>query len=279
MMIYNNYHMPMKCCTARLVKVIPSQQQAPMKSGLPPVLISFTISVLRPMAAIAMTIKNLLKSFKGENTDESTPAAVAIVVISDAAIKYNIKKGKIFFKLTFLFSSLLFFLVVINAKTKVIGIMARVLVSLTVTALSSVALPKFHMLSHVEAAAVTEDVSLTAVPAKIPKASPEVVSNPMKLPIVGNITAARTLKKKITEIACATSSSSAFITGAVAAMADPPHMEDPTPTNVDMLEGIFIHLCNRKAIMRETAIVQIIIGNDCLPVSRTTFKSSRNLKE
>jgi len=37
------------------------------------------------------------------------------------------------------------------------------------------------------------------------------------------------LKKKITEIACATSSSSASMTGAVAAIAEPPQMEDPTP--------------------------------------------------
>lgn len=39
------------------------------------------------------------------------------------------------------------------------------------------------MLSHVEAAAVTDDVSFTAVPAKTPKASPDVVENPMLLPV------------------------------------------------------------------------------------------------
>ena len=52
--------------------------------------------------------------------------------------------------------------------------MARVRVSFTVTALSRVAVPNPHMLSQVAAAAVTEEVSLTAVPAKMPKASPEV---------------------------------------------------------------------------------------------------------
>ena len=105
--------------------------------------------------------------------------------------------------------------------------MARVLVSFTVTAVSSVAEPRFHMLSQVEAAAVTEDVSFTAVPAKIPKASPVFVAKPMSFPKVGKIRAASTLKKKITEMACATSSSSASITGAVAAMAEPPQMEEP----------------------------------------------------
>ena len=45
---------------------------------------------------------------------------------------------------------------------------ASVLVSLTVTALSKVALCRWYIESHVEAA-VTEDVSLIAVPAKIPK--------------------------------------------------------------------------------------------------------------
>lgn len=73
----------------------------------------------------------------------------------------------------------------IRASTRVMGMMARVRVSLTVTALSRVAEPRFHMLSQVEAAAVTELVSLTAVPAKMPKASPAVVSKPISLPRVG----------------------------------------------------------------------------------------------
>ena len=97
----------------------------------------------------------------------------------------------------------------INDSTSVMGMMASVRVSLTVTALSSVWLPSSHMLSHVEAAAVTEEVSFTAVPAKIPKDSPEAVSKPMACPSSGNSSAASTLKKKMTEIACATSSSSA----------------------------------------------------------------------
>ena len=96
--------------------------------------------------------------------------------------------------------------------------------------------------TQVEAAAVTEEVSLTAVPAKTPNASPEVVSKPIICPNIGNRMAASTLKKKMTEIACATSSSSASMTGAVAAMAEPPQMEEPTPTSVDILEGMSIAL-------------------------------------
>ena len=52
----------------------------------------------------------------------------------------------------------------------VIGIMASVLVSFTVTATSNVSEPRAHILSHVDAAAVTDEVSFTAVPAKRPKA-------------------------------------------------------------------------------------------------------------
>ena len=129
-------------------------------------------------------------------------------------------------------------------KAKVIGIIARVLVSFTVTALSKVALCKWYIESQVEAAAVTDEVSLIAVPAKIPKASPLLVEKPNNVPSVGNNKAAIILNKKITEILCATSSSLASITGAVAAIAEPPQIEEPTPINVDILLGIFIALCN-----------------------------------
>ena len=78
--------------------------------------------------------------------------------------------------------------------------MAKVRVSLTVTALSSVAEPKLCMESQVAAQAVTEEVSLTAVPAKIPKASPLPVEKPTSMPSVGKTSAATMLKKKITEM-------------------------------------------------------------------------------
>ena len=159
-----------------------------------------------------------------------------------------------------------------KARTKVIGIIARVLVSLTVTALSSVWVPRFHILSQVEAVAVTDEVSLTAVPANIPKASPDVVSNPKKCPNIGNNKAAKTLKKKITEIAWATSSSSASIIGAVAAMAEPPQIEDPTPIKVLIFESMCIALWSANAIIKDVEIVQIIIGSDCFPVLNITLR-------
>lgn len=115
---------------------------------------------------------------------------------------------------------------------------ASVRVSFTVTAVFSVLFPSCHILSQVEAAAVTEEVSLMAVPAKTPKALPDVVSNPRAFPRSGKPMAASTLKKKITEIACATSVSSASMTGAVAAIAEPPQMEEPTPTSVAVLVGM-----------------------------------------
>ena len=70
------------------------------------------------------------------------------------------------------------------------------------------------------------------------------------------------MKKKITEIACATSSSSALITGAVAATAEPPQIEEPTPINVEMFPGVFIILCRMKATTKDMAIVEQIIGRD-----------------
>ena len=106
-----------------------------------------------------------------------------------AAIKYKMNHGKIFFKLneevllvsfetSELANAFFALLALYNARTRVIGIIARVRVSFTVTALSRVSEPRFHIASQVEAQAVTEDVSFTAVPAKIPKASPFVVENP-----------------------------------------------------------------------------------------------------
>ena len=110
--------------------------------------------------------------------------------------------------------------------------------SFTVTALSKVAEPRLCMESQVAAQAVTEEVSLTAVPANIPKASPLPVEKPTSIPKVGKTKAATMLKKKITEMDWATSSSSALITGAVAAMAEPPQIEEPTPTRVEIFVGM-----------------------------------------
>ncbi len=85
--------------------MIPVQQQNPIMIGLPPVLISFTILVFKPIAAMARTMKNLLSSLMGAKTLESIPADAAIVVMTDAAIKYRINIGKICLMLTFFLRS------------------------------------------------------------------------------------------------------------------------------------------------------------------------------
>ena len=94
----------------------------------------------------------------------------------------------------------------------------------------------------------------------------------MVCPRAGNTRAAITLKRKTTDIACATSSSSAPITGAVAAMAEPPHIDEPTPIRILVFESIFAHLCITKAITSDIDIVHRIIGSDCLPVLKITLR-------
>ena len=126
------------------------------------------------------------------------------------------------------------------------------------------------MLSQVEAAAVTDEVSLMAVPANRPKLSPLVVSKPRARPSIGKKIAASTLKKKMTEIACATSSSSAPITGAVAAIAEPPQIEEPTPTRIAVLPGMRSRRQSSQASNSAVPMVHTIIGSDWLPVFTTT---------
>ena len=123
-----------------------------------------------------------------------------------------------------------------------------------------------------DAVAVTEEVSLPAVPANIPKLSPLVVSKPISPPSAGKISAASTLNRKMTEIACATSSSSASITGAVAATALPPQILDPTPISVASFPGTRSIFCSSHAIIRLVAIVEQMMGSDCAPVSSTTLR-------
>ena len=106
---------------------------------------------------------------------------------------------------------------------------------------------------------MTEEVSFTAVPANRPK---PVSLSPMAPPRVGKIRAASTLNRKITEMDWAISSSSASITGAVAAMAEPPQMEEPTPMRVAIFPGICRARLMRKATMREVAMVDRMMGRD-----------------
>lgn len=155
--------------------------------------------VFKPTALIARIIKNLLKDFNGVKTSVGTPKETATVVIIEANTKYRMNIGKIAVSLIRL-SVDVHFRVRTNANTSVMGIIASVRVSFTVTALSSVADPSPYRESQVDAAAVTEEVSLIAVPAKIPNASPFAVENPNNAPNVGKNNAASILKKKITEI-------------------------------------------------------------------------------
>ena len=89
----------------------------------------------------------------------------------------------------------------------------------------------------------------------------------MAPPRVGKIKAASTLNRKITEMDWAISSSSASITGAVAAMAEPPQMEEPTPMRVAIFPGICRARLMRKATMREVAMVDRMMGREVSPTS------------
>ena len=96
--------------------------------------------------------------------------------------------------LTFVPSADFSFSVLQKASTKVIGIIARVRVSFTIVAVSKVLLPCIP--SQAVAAAVTDEVSLTAVPANNPNPS---LDNPSMEPSVGKINAAMILNKNINE--------------------------------------------------------------------------------
>ena len=82
------YQIPRICCIPRLTSAIPTQQQKPVKMGLPPVFISLTIFVFRPMAAIAMMMRNLLRSLSGAVTSAGSWKSV---VIMEARTKNNTK--------------------------------------------------------------------------------------------------------------------------------------------------------------------------------------------
>jgi len=225
------------------------------------------------MAPIAITIKNLLTFFiraKNPVTILALPPDIIPfpinrsnrLVIIEQSIKYRINLGSMAKKLIFLPSSTPDILVSYRDRQNVIGIIARVLVSFTIVAESRTADPVLWILSHDEAAAVTDEVSFIAVPANM--ANP-LLDRPNISPKIGNIKAAITLKKKITEIAWAISSLSASITGAVAAMAEPPQIDEPTPTRTEILLGIFKALHKIYETIRDVAMVHTIMGIEILP--------------
>ena len=83
--------MPSTRCISRLTQAMLTQQQRPTKMGFMPLFTSLTMLVFRPIAAIAMTIKNLLSVLNGTNTLAGTPAAVQTVLMTDASTKKRIK--------------------------------------------------------------------------------------------------------------------------------------------------------------------------------------------
>ena len=104
------------------------QVKSPMRIGLPPVLISFIILVFKPIAPIAIVIKNLPNLVKGF---VSVGFILNRVLIIAANKKNKMNHGNILLNLTVV---VVFFLERYNASINVIGIMARVRVSLTIVA-------------------------------------------------------------------------------------------------------------------------------------------------
>ena len=76
------------------------------------------------------------------------------------------------------------------------------------------------------------------------------------------------LNRKITEMDCATSSSLAWITGAVAAMAEPPQIDEPTPIKMALFFFKRSALYSTKATMSEMEMVERMMGSDCFPLAK-----------
>ena len=85
-------------------------------------------------------MKNLDSSFSGANTSALTPRLMHTVVMTAAMIKYRMNIGNALFKLNLLddFPSFAADFARISESTSVIGMIASVRVSLTVTAVLSV---------------------------------------------------------------------------------------------------------------------------------------------
>jgi len=184
--------------------------------GLNPIFLISLKLVFRPMADKAIIMQNfedLEKAFT------RAPGMIPALRIATITRKKMMKYGKIFFKLTDIhplpLSDLASSLSVIIEKIKTYGIMNNVLVSFTMTAVLPANSEKAYP------AATTEDVSLTAVPTHKPYPT---LDMPSAIPIHGIITTVRISKMNVDEIAYATSSSFALITGPTAATAEPPHI-------------------------------------------------------
>ena len=141
-----------------------AQQHNPKRIGFPPFLIRLTRLVLRPIAAIAMVIRNLPKLTIGLLMVAGIPVTV---LMTAASRKNRINQGKILARLKLPLAFCFSLRERYKASTKVIGMMARVRVNFTMVAkVKAVSLPT--ALLQVVAAATTEEVSFTAVPAHMP---------------------------------------------------------------------------------------------------------------
>ena len=77
----------MSNCTPRLVRMIAIQQRAPRRMDFPLDLIIAMRLVLRPIALIAMMMKNMESCLRGEKKLVLTPKDVRRVVSREARIK------------------------------------------------------------------------------------------------------------------------------------------------------------------------------------------------
>jgi hypothetical protein len=88
---------------------------------------------------------------------------------------------------------------------------------------------------------------------------------PKRRPRAGKAKTAIMLKRKTVLMALVTSSSSALITGATAAMAEPPQMEVPTPINVVALPETLSNFPAKKAVTKTAVKVNAITARDIAP--------------
>ena len=81
------YKVPINACMPRLVRMMAIQQSAPRRMDLPLDLTMAIRLVLRPMALIAMIMRNLESCLRGVKKLLDTPKEVRRVVKREARIK------------------------------------------------------------------------------------------------------------------------------------------------------------------------------------------------
>ncbi len=138
--------------------------------------------------------------------------------------------------------------------------MESVLVSFTIVAKSPAASLNAYPV------ATTLEVSLTAVPAQRPKAASE---SPRSLPSIGNTTTITVSKRKVADIPYAISISVASITGAMAAIAEPPHIPVPAFIRLLVFQSSPRSLPINAPRPKQVARVNTITTRENLPTVRT----------